>query len=203
MGYTREQLYEVANKPGQKKDTSFGYYRDPSSKRHSVTIKRMGKIIESVVGPTVLDCGCGAGLVSFLASQIDGVKEIHAIDLQKSVLDVARINLKNKNVTLHEGFVEELAFESDYFNTVVMGEVIEHVYSVDKTLKEISRVLKKNGRLIMTCPYKGKLSKFHIRSISKSYLREKMEKYFNVKKIEILDYKKVCPNGLFSLLKKL
>ena len=44
--------------------------------------------------------------------------------------------------------------ESDYFDVVVAGEFIEHLYpeDVNKTLLEVFRVLKYGGRLLLTTP---------------------------------------------------
>jgi len=194
----RSELNKTVNTPGQKMDSSFTHYRNTQSKRHHNIIKRMNKIIEYVSGPKVLDCGCGTGLICFLVSELEDVKEIHGVDLQKSVLIEAKKNVTSDKVKFHNGFIEEVNFKSDYFDTVVMGEVIEHVYSVDQTLKEANKVLKKNGSLIITCPYKGKLSALHIRSISKEFLREKMERYFKIKTIEIIKYNNQ-PSTLFCV----
>lgn len=194
----RTQLNKTVNSDGQKMDSSFRHYRDIKSPRHLNIIKRMNKIIENIYGPKVLDCGCGTGLICFLASQLKEVKEIHGVDLQKSVLIEAKKNIASKKVKFHNGFVEEIDFKADYFDTVVMGEVIEHVYSVDKTLEGVSRVLKKNGRIIITCPYKGKLSILHVRSVSRQFLKEKMEVYFKIKTMEIIKYPNQ-PSTLFCV----
>jgi len=196
------QLEKTVNSKGMKKDPSFRYYHDVTSPRHLNTVKRMGKIIENIVGPTVLDCGCGAGIICFLASQLEDVKEIHGVDLQKSILVEARENVTSEKVTFHEGFVEGLNFESHYFDTVVMGEVLEHVFSVDKAIAEAAQVLKQNGRLVISCPYKGKLSKLHIRSISRAFLKEKLKKYFKIKTIEIIEYSNKLPPTLFCVGEK-
>lgn len=197
----RDQLDSIVNQPGMKMDSSFSHYKNKNSKRHKNIIKRMDKIVENVSGPKVLDCGCGTGLICFLVSQIKSVDEIHGVDLQKSVLVQAQENMINDKTIFHNGFVEELDFDSEYFDTVIMGEVIEHVYSVEKTIEKVSMVLKKNGILIITCPYKGKLSKLHVRSISKTFLKEVLSPYFNIKKMEIIEYGNQ-PNTLFCLATK-
>ena len=195
----RSQLEKTVNQKGMKMDKSFRRYHDKTTRRHSNIVKRMNRIMEYMSGPKVLDCGCGAGLICLLASQLKGVKEIHGVDLQKTVLVEAKKNVTSDKVKFHHGFIEEIDFESDYFDTAVMGEVIEHVYSVDQTLKEASKVLKKNGKLIITCPYKGKISTLHVRSISRQFLREKMEKYFKIKTIEVIKYWDKKPSTLFCV----
>lgn len=46
----------------------------------------------------------------------------------------------------------ELPFENESFDGCLLIEIIEHVNDVPKFLKEISRILKPNGRYIITTP---------------------------------------------------
>lgn len=46
-----------------------------------------------------------------------------------------------------------LPFENDYFDTVYLGEVIEHVWEPRKLLEEVRRVLKKEGVVIIDTPH--------------------------------------------------
>jgi len=47
---------------------------------------------------------------------------------------------------------EELPFQNDSFDTVVMAEVLEHLPYPRITLSEISRILKKDGKFIGNIP---------------------------------------------------
>jgi 2-polyprenyl-6-hydroxyphenyl methylase/3-demethylubiquinone-9 3-methyltransferase len=194
---TRDQINEIVNKPGQKKDTSFPQYFDENNPRHKRQHIRFPLIIENVVGPKVLDAGCGRGLTSLLLSEREDIKEIHAVDLQKSVLVDARENVKSDKVTFHHGFVEELGFEDESFDTVVLTEVIEHVYDVDKTLKGIHRVLKPGGRLVITCPNKGKINKLHFRTIDLKFMKKHGGKYFKIDKLKTIEYPGPGPGSVF------
>lgn len=196
----RDKLYETVNKPGQKKEATFSRYYDPDHPRHLRYHARFPMMIENILGPKLLDFGCGTGLLChLLLKERDDIEEIHAVDLQEAILEEARENVKSDKVTFHNGFVEELKFEDEYFNTVVLGETLEHVYSVDKTLAESYRVLKPGGRVIITCPYKGKISKLHVRSISKSFMKEKVSKYFKITKLEVVNYPGQGPKGVFCI----
>jgi SAM-dependent methyltransferase len=46
-----------------------------------------------------------------------------------------------------------LPFENDYFDTVYLGEIIEHVWEPQKLLQEVYRVLKKGGVVIIDTPH--------------------------------------------------
>jgi len=46
-----------------------------------------------------------------------------------------------------------LPFEDNYFNTVYLGEIIEHTWEPKKLLEEVHRVLKKGGVIIIDTPH--------------------------------------------------
>lgn len=46
-----------------------------------------------------------------------------------------------------------LPFEDQYFDSVLCSEVLEHVFELDATLKEINRVMKSGSNILITCPF--------------------------------------------------
>lgn len=62
-----------------------------------------------------------------------------------------KLKLRNK-IIWYDG--KKLPFESSSFDGIVASEVFEHVDNQDGFVKELSRVLKKNGKLIITAPNK-------------------------------------------------
>ncbi len=48
---------------------------------------------------------------------------------------------------------KNIPFNDEYFNAVLSTEVFEHVFNLEDTLKEINRVLAKDGLLFFTCPF--------------------------------------------------
>ena len=53
--------------------------------------------------------------------------------------------------------VTELAFEKFQFDTVLCTQVLEHVFDHDKMMKEIFRVMKPGGHVILTVPFAWEL----------------------------------------------
>jgi SAM-dependent methyltransferase len=48
---------------------------------------------------------------------------------------------------------EILPFEDNRFEGILSTEVFEHVFNLPETLKELHRVLKKDGVMLITCPF--------------------------------------------------
>jgi len=46
-----------------------------------------------------------------------------------------------------------LPFEDNTFDTIFTSEVFEHIFNLNEILKELNRVLKKEGEILITCPF--------------------------------------------------
>ncbi len=104
-------------------------------------------------GKKILDIGCSYGwFEKFIGKK---AKEITGIDLDEKDLERARTEVKIKSVKFEKGSALNLTkFKRNYFDIVVMFDVIEHIpkNTEKKTLEEIKKVLKKNGKLLISTP---------------------------------------------------
>lgn len=96
-------------------------------------------------GDHVLDYGCGAG--RFLALLSDGV----GVEISEAAVERARANLPGVDVRLLE---EDGTIPAGHgeFDLVWCSEVLEHIPDVGFALSEIRRVLKPDGRALITVP---------------------------------------------------
>jgi ubiquinone/menaquinone biosynthesis C-methylase UbiE len=86
-----------------------------------------------------------------------------------------------------------LPFEDENFDTIVSVSTLEHISNLDKAMHEMSRVLKKEGEVILSFPVRNpitdqfyKLFGYNPRKIHPSSHRDIInaaKKYFIVKKI--------------------
>lgn len=70
------------------------------------------------------------------------------IELEPQAVDL----LQKRGIRAIQGDVTQLPLESESIDMVICSEVLEHVREYQKGLKEISRVLKKNGVVIISVP---------------------------------------------------
>jgi len=91
----------------------------------------------------VLDIGCWVGGYEVLIN--DYARQITAIDIEQKALAVAQKSFPN--IKFLKASVLKLPFPDNSFDVVTMWAVIEHIPKGTeiKALKEINRVLKKNG----------------------------------------------------------
>jgi ubiquinone/menaquinone biosynthesis C-methylase UbiE len=99
----------------------------------------------------LLDLGCDSGDVT--ARLVDKAEETYGVDNNPEAIAAAKRKHKGVKFVLAKG--ERLPFKDDFFDAVVMGEVLEHVEDERKTLNEVYRVLKPGGTLILSVPHKG------------------------------------------------
>jgi len=104
-------------------------------------------------GERVLNIGVGSGKLEEILVNL-GV-EIWSLDPCGESIDRLRDELAMDNRAV-EGYSNELPFQKDYFDKVIMTEVLEHLPDdiLNKTLDEVYRVLKVHGVFTGTVPYR-------------------------------------------------
>lgn len=107
----------------------------------------------------LLDVGCGQGAVSKVIKSYFPQFEVSGIDVSKASLKQAGIN--PSDVNFRYGSAYRIPFKNATFDVVASFDVMEHLDTPAKALKEIGRVLKKGGTFILSCPTEGNISTLH------------------------------------------
>lgn len=98
-------------------------------------------------GMSLLDVGCGTGVVALAAQELVGPGGyVAAIDPSPGMLEQAR---KAGVRETHLGRAEQLPFPDRRFDRVVMGYALRHVEDLATTFREYLRVLKPGGRVLL------------------------------------------------------
>jgi SAM-dependent methyltransferase len=104
----------------------------------------------------VLNIGAGTGLFEELA--LEKGLDVYSLDPNERIVSAirSRLEMKEKAVV---GYVQDIPFESGFFQTVVVSEVLEHLgeRELEKALEEIHRVLERGGRILGTVPARENL----------------------------------------------
>lgn len=118
---------------------------------------------------TVLDIGCGGGVaVGLLAAKASDGK-VYGIDHSLDMVNLSRkVNkrlIRGGRVEIDHGSVSCLPYSDDMFDTATAFETIEFWPSLSEDLKEVKRVLKPGGTLLVvnrhnTAKKEGKWAEF-------------------------------------------
>lgn len=118
----------------------------------------------------VLDVGTGTGLLAIeFAKSIPGV-EVTGLDLSDVVLELARENFQKSKpplkVSFEKGDAEDIPLEDDTFDLVVSSNTLHLIKNPMRMFDEIHRVLKPEGRFIISDHRRSWLGIFsaHIRA---------------------------------------
>ena len=119
----------------------------------------------------VLDVGCGWGGKAIYYAEHFKLKSIHGFDIPRIYNPTVSFSFaKEKGLTncfFKTGYAEDIAYEDNRFDIVLMEDVMEHVQDPKKVIQECYRVLKLGGKLIIKFPsFKGMFSHHLDRAIN-------------------------------------
>ncbi len=111
-----------------------------------LTRNRLLKAIETCVPElegTLLDFGCGSKPYQSLFS----VEKYIGLDFENP----GHPHVNEQIDVFYDG--KKIPFSNDYFDSIFSSEVFEHVFNLEEILKELNRVLKTGGKILITCPF--------------------------------------------------
>lgn len=129
--------------------------RDKLEKRIN---QRANEITKYIQQGKLLDIGCGTGLFLSIFRKISNEKwKLYGLDINKENVKFARTLTK---INIFAGNVQQAKYKTKMFEVITVFDVLEHDINMKKTLKEIKRILKPGGLLVIQCPnYKSLMAK--------------------------------------------
>jgi SAM-dependent methyltransferase len=114
----------------------------------------------ALVGPLpgaaarALDAGCGTGFQTTLLAELGW--QAHGLDLSPGLLAVARQSLPR--IPLVHGDIEALPYAASTFDAIACcGSTLSFAHDAGQALRELGRVLRPGGRLVLECEHKWSL----------------------------------------------
>lgn len=94
----------------------------------------------------VLDCGCGDGNRSVIFSKYS--KKVIGIDFSKKSIEIAKKKNQRSNCFFNYMDIHNIKYKSKTFDYIFCYKTLLYL-NLDVAFKELSRVLKKNGKIII------------------------------------------------------
>ena len=122
------------------------------NERHFLMIE---KLLNEGMGnnSSVLELGCGIGVITKLISTFNQKGEIISVDISKKNIEIARKNVQNKNVSFLCEDVTKLNLNQK-FDFICLFDVLEHIPSelIEDLLLKLTELCNKNTAVIINIP---------------------------------------------------
>ena len=149
---------------------------------HKDFYKNAARAIDPNNDDIYLEIGFGSGI--FIKKYISHVSKIagidHSEDMVRLASDINRKLVESGKAEFKQGYASSLPWADNEFTIVATIETFFFLNETEKTLKEIFRVLKSEGRLVIEMAYNkddGEDHKRHIKKMNlKLYTGEEMKK---------------------------
>lgn len=147
--------------------------------------------LDYVKDKKVLDVACGISYGSAILAK--KASQVFCLDNDKNSIDYAKTHYPYSNLKFSLGDAQDLNFPDNFFDVVVSFETIEHLSAPLKFLKEIKRVLRPNGILILSSMdmeiireitlYPFRENPFHIKEYNLRELTLFLNQFFEIESI--------------------
>jgi ubiquinone/menaquinone biosynthesis C-methylase UbiE len=118
-----------------------------------ITRERLRGVLEPMAGERVLEVGPGTGYYTLdLAQWVGHEGAVDILDVQQEMLDHTIRRARERglwNVNPTRGDARELPYDDDSFDAAILVTVLGEIPDQDAALREVARVLKPRGRLIV------------------------------------------------------
>lgn len=114
---------------------------------------RAAKLLGLPAGSRVLDLGCAFG---FGSRMLTPRYETYGHDLNREYIERARRSVRQAKFT--HGPADKVPYPDNFFDGILLLDVLEHVRDEQPVLDEIYRLLRPGGRLILSVPNLGWLA---------------------------------------------
>jgi demethylmenaquinone methyltransferase / 2-methoxy-6-polyprenyl-1,4-benzoquinol methylase len=115
--------------------------------------KQAIKMLKNCNANFVLDVATGTADVAILTHKILKTSKIIGLDISQGMLDVAQTKIEKENlgnhITLELGDSETINHPNNTFDAITVAFGVRNFENLDKGLKEMLRVLKPNGKLVV------------------------------------------------------
>jgi 2-polyprenyl-3-methyl-5-hydroxy-6-metoxy-1,4-benzoquinol methylase len=136
--------------------------------------KKIIKIIDPKNGSSILDIGCGWGILLKQLFLLDRNLKLYGLDISPKMVNMAKTKFNHSdNVKIQIGSAEKLPYKNSTFDYVTCILSFHHYPNSLISLKEMFRVLKPKGKLFLSDPFTGGLISKLMNVVNRLVFQEK------------------------------
>lgn len=132
------------------RETGLNPFQDPAVLKENENVT-FGNVTRNVAaGGFVLDAGCGMG---DLMLRLSDSYDMQGLEIAEPYIEI----LHERGLEWIKAPIEDMPFTDDLFDAVIAADVLEHVIDLHSAAKELVRVLRPGGHLILRFPNHEKI----------------------------------------------
>ncbi len=97
----------------------------------------------------ILDVGCGTGETLSFLNKLYPKAKLFGVDTSSKAV---RMSKARGHTKIFKAYASNMPFRSNYFDTILFLDVLEHIKDDQSVINEAKRVLKRGGVIIITSP---------------------------------------------------
>jgi ubiquinone/menaquinone biosynthesis C-methylase UbiE len=158
---------------------------------------------DNLNGKLVLEAGCGAG--RFTEVLLKKGAFLVSSDLSSAVeVNAENFPVSDKHLVI-QADINNMPFADESFDVVICLGVIQHTADTEKTIKDLYKLVKKGGTLVIDHYYFDRSNYFRLARLYRLYLRKKTSEFtipYTQKLVKkyLPWHKRAAKNKLFSVL---
>lgn len=165
---------------------SYDYEKDFWTKERTYEHLSESKIIQSLIKKikspihSIMDAGCGFGRLFPIYKEF--ADSYILLDYSEDMLESAKKRIQDQNVSYIQGNLYSTNIDNESADLIISIRTAHHLPKLDDFFKELHRICKLNGHIIIECP-----NKRHIKNILKYLLKRNSENPFNKNPLQLSD----------------
>lgn len=147
------------NKSYHDKENYITVRSNPSLWKEHANYKILCNMQHLIENAVCADLGCNHGSCTILLHELNPL-HVDGYDINKEALQVAQQTASDYSVLHKTNFIQadltNIPSEDEQYNIIVSFHTLEHIYEcdVDDVVKEMNRILKPQGYVLISIPYK-------------------------------------------------
>jgi len=127
------------------------FYKNPETGKYDRFDQKFSQLFNHISlceGDSVIDAGCGAGvLVPYILQRIGLDGRLYEVDYSENMIAVNRKLHEDTRITFLTNSIEKLSISSGSVDVVICFACFPHFQDKTESLKEIGRLLRQGGKL--------------------------------------------------------
>lgn len=189
--YFMDALYYKNVAEFERKYDSFLSDIDKADGRYQLIVSEIRAIPSQGMQKRILDVGCGKG--RYLKNLVEDMPDCQyaAVDISEKVMEAFGADIAEKR----QGTLTNIPFDNDIFDVVYTCEALEHAIDIGSALREMERVCRPGGKIIIIDKNLKALGRFEIEPWEQWFDEDELKKILEEGCAEVMVHKEIPYEG--------